>query len=331
MMALSVSVALCTRNGERFIEEQVRSILNQTLIPDELVVSDDASSDRTVVKIESAIADWREHHPESQLKMVLFRNYAPLGITHNFEQAVRAATGDLIALSDQDDVWLPNRLERMVAEFGRRPELLLLHTDAFLIDADGRRVGSLFDALEISARTRAAVHGGEALAELLKRNIVTGATTMFRRAVRDLAIPFPPAWLHDEWLAVAAASTGIMDLLEEPLVEYRQHGTNEIGASRLSITAKVRRLLEPGTERNRRLLLRSESLVERFDALQAPGPLREIAAEKLAHERARNALVPNRARRVVGVMAELRTGRYTRFGRGVPDALRDLVQPLGLN
>jgi glycosyltransferase involved in cell wall biosynthesis len=328
-VALSVSVALCTHNGERFIEEQLRSILGQTLVPTEIVLSDDASTDRTIAIVESTIASWRNQHPDARLEVSFFRNPVALGVTRNFEQAILAVSGDLVALSDQDDVWLPNRLERMVSVFDNRPNLLLLHTDAFLIDATGRRgPGSLLEALEVSMRTRAAIHAGEGLGELMRRNIVTGATTVFRRSLSEVAVPFPAAWLHDEWLAVAAASIGVVDLLEEPLLEYRQHGANQVGAEMLSFSGKVGRMLEPGTERSRRLLTRAENLVERLDTLHEAGPLRDIAIEKLAHERARSVLGRHRLGRLVPVVRELRTGRYGRFGRGITDALRDLVQPL---
>lgn len=328
-MALSVSVALCTFNGERFIEQQLRSILDQTEPPKELVISDDASSDRTMAVVESTITQWRRQNSGSRLDVVRFKNSAALGVARNFEQAVLAATGDLIALSDQDDVWLPDRLERMVSIFEARPQLLLLHTDAFLIDAAGtRESASLFEALEISARTRDAIHAGEAFNELVKRNIVTGATTVFRRTLASLAAPFPPGWLHDEWLAIAAASTGTLDLLEEKLLEYRQHGANEVGAQKLSLSTKAGRVLEGGDERNRRLLTRAESLVERFDVLDVSPPYRGVVADKLAHERLRSSLGPHRLSRVRPVLAELRTGRYRWFGRGTVDALRDLLQPL---
>jgi glycosyltransferase involved in cell wall biosynthesis len=328
-VALSVSVALCTHNGERFIEEQLRSILGQTLIPTEIVVSDDASTDRTIALIESTIADWRKQYPDARFEVRFLHNPVALGVTSNFEQAILGATGDLIALSDQDDVWLPNRIERMVSVFDNRPDLLLLHTDAFLIDAVGRRMpGSLLEALEVSTRTRAAVHSGEALGELMKRNIVTGATTMFRRSLIKVAVPFPAAWLHDEWLAIVAASTGTVDLLEESLLEYRQHGANQVGAELLSFSDKVGRMLEPGTDRSRRLLVRTENLVARLDTLHAVGPLRDIAVEKLAHERARSMLGRRRLTRLVPIIRELRTGRYGLFGRGMTDAFRDLLQPL---
>jgi len=331
-VTLSVSVALCTRNGERFVEAQLLSILDQTVLPAQIVVSDDASTDRTMGIVKSVVAEWRASHSEEALELIELHNEQPLGVTKNFEQAVLRTDGELIALSDQDDVWLPTRLERMVAEFDRRPDLLLLHSDAYLVDENGIRASeTLLNALEVSQEMLTAIHQGSALTVLMRRNVVTGATTMFRRSLLDVAVPFADGWVHDEWLALTAATVGQMDILEYPLVEYRQHGANEIGAARLSFAGKARKVLGPGSERNERLLTRAESLAARIDSLSESQSLRDMVAEKLAHEVMRGALGYRRLSRVVPIVQELRTGRYGRFGRGPVDAVRDLVQPLRLH
>lgn len=102
---LSISVAMCTYNGSAFLQEQLDSIAAQTRLPDELVICDDGSSDSTVDIVE------RFAHGVS-FRVQLFRNPQNLGSTRNFEQAMRLCTGDLIALSDQDDVWMPEKLAR---------------------------------------------------------------------------------------------------------------------------------------------------------------------------------------------------------------------------
>lgn len=328
-MALTVSVALCTWNGERFVEDQLRSILGQTVRPVQLVVSDDGSTDGTVDLVTATIADWRIANPGAQLEVVRIQNAVALGVTANFAGAIAATTGDLVALCDQDDVWPPSRLERLVSEFASRPSLLLLHTDAALIDASGHPTGeSLFDSLGVTAAITSAVHAGNAFEVLMKRNIVTGATTIFRQRVADLAAPFPSAWVHDEWLAIVAAMLDGVDLLEEKLLGYRQHGANEIGVERLGIAGKVRRMLEPGAERNQRLLARAKQLAERISALSTTAARTAAVGEKLAHEQVRSGLGRRRLARVMPVIRELGTGRYRAFGRGAADAVRDLLQPL---
>jgi len=316
-----ISVALCTRNGTPYLRAQL--ILAQTLLPMQIVLCDDASTDATV-----ALA--REVLDGSAVALRVIENAQPLGVTANFERAILACESPLVVLCDQDDVWIPTRLERAAQLFESRPGLELVHSDATLIDGEGRILSAtLFGALSVGPTQVAAIHAGAALELLLRRNLVTGATMMIRRSLAERATPFPSAWLHDEWLATVAAATGEVDVINEQLIAYRQHGANQVGVARLGFAAKVRRMLEPGTLRNRRLLQRAEQLEARFERLDGVTHAQlEAVREKLRHERVRAALPLTRIRRLRTVAAELRSGRYSRFGRGPADAVRDVVQPL---
>jgi glycosyltransferase involved in cell wall biosynthesis len=311
-----------THNGAAHIAEQLESILSQSLLPSEIVLSDDASSDDTVHIAREVIG--------SRVPLTVLLNKRALGVTANFEQAISACTGEFVALSDQDDVWLPDRLATAVSVLARRPDLLLLHADARLVDAKGEPIGhTLFDALELTRREREFVHGGRAIEALLRRNLVTGATTVFRRELAALAAPFPTGWVHDEWLAIIAAATGQVDLVDRALIDYRQHGANQIGASRLSLGGKIRRVMEPRGERNRRLATNFATLESRLEALGTgvDSATLVLARGKAAHERMRLGLPPARPRRVVPVLRAVVRGDYRRFSRGNGDVLRDLVQP----
>lgn len=328
---LTISVALCTHNGERFLGEQLRSILNQTLLPQEIVLSDDASADGTVRLAREMISQHNALHPDAKLELHVLRNPTPLGVAKNFEQAILSCTSDLVALCDQDDIWAVEKLQRMNAVFAQRPGLVLLHTDARLINEAGEPLpGTLFDALEVVEEAIAAIHAGAAFGVLMRRNLITGATAMIRRKFAAAVAPIPGGWVHDEWLAMAASVLGEMDVLEDTLIDYRQHGANEIGAAKLSIIGKFRRMTEPGAERNRRLLARATTLVDRFETMRGQVPERGFAAAhaKLRHEQMRASLQSSRIARVIPVLRELCTGNYTAFGRGVSDAARDLLQPL---
>jgi glycosyltransferase involved in cell wall biosynthesis len=330
-MPPATSVALCTYNGAAFIQEQLLSILQQTLVPDEIIISDDSSSDGTLGLVDDTVERFQAEHGDHGSAPRVLRNTQPLGVTRNFEQALTACSGELIALSDQDDVWHPQRLERMVAEFRLRPNLLLLSTDARLVDAAGESTGqTLLATLGVSKADKDSVHRGRAVDALLRRNIVTGATTMVRRELVQRALPFPASWVHDEWLAMVGAVTGEIDLLEEALVDYRQHGGNQIGASSLDTAGKLGRLRAPRSARNRRLLARAEALQERargFQPAVQSGTLAKIDA-KLAHEVFRTKLSAERLSRVQPILREWRTGAYNRYGLGLQDVLRDLVQPV---
>ncbi|AWB95897.1 glycosyltransferase family 2 protein [Agromyces badenianii] len=326
---VSVSVALCTFNGSRFIREQIRSILAQSVLPDEIVVSDDASVDDTIDVIVDEHARW-SREAETPVRLHIHRNDVSLGVTANFASAMLRCSGDLIALSDQDDVWHPDRLERVIAEFDGRPDVLLVHSDARIVDGTGVPDGTgLFSTLGLSAAERRAVAEGRPFAALMRRNFVTGATTMIRRELVERARPFPASWVHDEWLAVVAAATGSLVLLDEQLIDYRQHGGNQIGASSLTPAGRLARLTTPRTERNTRLRVRAGELQTRMPRL-SPRPSDDdiaLAAAKAEHELVRDCLPGRRLRRIAPVWREWRTGRYRSCGLGLQDVLRDLVQP----
>jgi glycosyltransferase involved in cell wall biosynthesis len=327
--APSVSVAMCTHNGERFVAEQLVSIFEQSQPPTELVISDDASTDATLDVVRTTIALYRAEHPLFAVVVVVLENTRALGVAENFERAILGCSGDLIALADQDDVWPTGRLERMSRVFAGRAGLLLLHSDARLIDDQGASLhATLFESLDVDMAMQEAVHQGRAFDVLMRRNIVTGAATMIRRRLAERAAPFPAPWLHDEWLAIVAAAIGEVDLLAEPLLDYRQHGANQIGVRKLSFAGKLRRMIEQGAARSGRLLGRAETLVDRLPGIGATGVRLDSARRKLLHERARSALNRHRLARIVPVIAELLSGRYREFGRGTVDAVRDLLQPL---
>jgi glycosyltransferase involved in cell wall biosynthesis len=319
--ATPVSVALATYDGARHLGEQLRSILDQTHPVAEIVLADDGSRDGTVDLARSTVGDRME------LRVVAEDRVG--GAAANFQRALAAVRFPLVALSDQDDRWHPDRIARAVARFDGRPRLLLLHADAVLVDDAGAPLGSLLDAIEVSDAMRDRIHRGEAFDLLLRRNLVTGATAMLRRELVDAALPVPPGWVHDEWLGIVAAASDGVDLLDEALLDYRQHGANEIGARELSLAGKLGRMFEPGRERNDRLLVRARSLALRLgDAAGVPNERRAAIGRKLEHEERRSALSRHRLARLAPVLRGLRSGAYRDFGRGLPDAVRDLVQPL---
>jgi hypothetical protein len=321
-----VSVALCTHFGERFITAQIASILSQTVLPDELVLSDDASDDLTLQRVREAFA----MHASTAIALRVIVNRPPLGVTKNFEAAMLACSNDIVILSDQDDVWMPDRVERTLRAFEENPLAVLVHSDAQLIDAEGALLpGSLFAAYRVDEAAREQLKSGGAFDIFVGRNLVTGATAAVRKSLVQAAAPFPSGWVHDEWLAMVATGEGAIVPITERLVGYRQHGENAIGAVTLTTGAKLRRLVAPGTERNRQLLLRATELADRYPKLAGSTPYREAAVKgKLEHERVRSGLGRHRLARVRSIVRELRTGRYHRFGGGLQDVLRDLVQPL---
>jgi glycosyltransferase involved in cell wall biosynthesis len=323
---LDISVALCTRNGARYVAAQVRSICTQDRLPRQIVLSDDGSTDETIATVRSTLADCGV---ADRIELVVFQNSPALGVTRNFEQAVRACTHELIALCDQDDVWHAGRLARMAARFEAEPELLLLHTDARLVDAELAPLGtSLFHALEVRPAELAAIANGNAFDVLLRRNLVTGATTLFRKELLASALPFPEGWVHDEWLGAVAAATGRVDVLAEPLIDYRQHASNQIGARRPTLPEKIGKAFVERGDKHWARLRRAEALLDRLSALGAKVQPKYLEAQraKVAHQRFRAELPRSRLARAVPVLFEAARGRYDRFGRGWHAVAQDLLE-----
>ncbi len=322
---MRIAVALCTRNGARYVGEQIASILDQERRVDRIVLSDDASTDGTADLVIAAVGDRGPSAPE----LTVFRNDPPLGVVRNFSQAIAAAGADLVALCDQDDVWEADRIERIAARFESEPDLLCSFSDAQLIDDDGQPLGaSLFGRLEVGPRELGAIRAGEAFPVLLRRNLATGATMVFRRELFEAAAPLPSEWVHDEWLALVAAALDGLGVEEAPLTRYRIHSANTIGVVEPTLGHKVRRVLQPRSDRNAGLARRSAVLARRLAALGVSAETERAARRKAVFEARRARLPRARLLRVAPVVLLAATGDYRRYAsQGALDIVRDLLQP----
>jgi glycosyltransferase involved in cell wall biosynthesis len=319
-----ISVALCTYNAVAFLAEQLESIRSQSLVPHEIVIGDDASADDTLAIIEAITASWGDRDP----RVIVHAFTENAGVTANFQRTLRHTTGDIIFLSDQDDVWHPAKVERMVSALSEHPDALLAHSNARLVDADGKPWnGSLFSVLGVTTEEIAGLNSSKAYAVLAKRNLVTGATVALRRALLDRAFPIPSIWVHDEWLAVVAASSGALVCLDENLIDYRQHGRNAIGVARPSLTSMVKYLFASRGRHLEYLVARTQAFLARPDLVQAHPAVAELFTQKRAFDENRVSYSHVRLARIPAVLRNLRAGNYRRFTpRGWVDALRDVTQ-----
>lgn len=233
------SIALCTYNGARFLNEQLKSFAEQSRLPDELVVSDDCSTDETVLLLEAFAAS-------APFPIHIVRNPKNLGYSRNFTETVLRCSGDIIALSDQDDVWFPNKLERLEEVFQAIPELQGVFSDGEIIDDNSKPVGrTLWKSFLFGPSDQARFASGDTLDVLLRRNVVTGMAFAFRRAKGILLIDRPSSWMHDGWLAIAFALEGGLQACPDRLVGYRVHGAQQVGTPS-SVTEKLRWLFSKG-------------------------------------------------------------------------------------
>ena len=204
-----VSVAMATYNGLAHLDEQIRSLLGALAADDELVVVDDASTDGT----------WERLQRFGDVRMRLHRNPVNLGVRDSFQRALSLARFDVILLADQDDVWEVDKRDRLLETFVADPRVMVVVSDASLIDGDGRRLADSFMA------TRGGFDGS--LAGTLVRSRFLGCAMAVRRDVLGLALPIPArAPMHDMWLGVVGGVLGSVAYVDAALIRYRRHGGN---------------------------------------------------------------------------------------------------------
>ena len=217
-----ISVVLCTYNGEKYIKEQIESIITQTIQPDEIIICDDNSNDNTIAICEEILRT-------TNIRFKIFRNLKNLGVKKNFEKGIKCCTGDIVFTCDQDDYWYENKIEKMMPFF-RDAECKLVFSNAYLVDKNRKKLNcNLWDSLYFKPENISTYN--KCFDLLLKHCIVTGAAMAFRKDIFLDIIPFPDCWIHDGWIAINACIRGKIVAVNENLIDYRQHGNNVIGVS----------------------------------------------------------------------------------------------------
>ena len=216
-----ISVCMATYNGERFVEQQIASILRQLGSHDELIVSDDGSTDATCHIVQSF----------EDKRIQLITNPNPGSLVRNFEHTLQHARGSLIFLSDQDDIWEQNKI---AVQAGLLDKFDLVVSDCCLIDANGALIAdSFFDQLG----------SGPGFFKNLYKNSFLGCCMAFRRSILEKILPFPPAIaMHDIWIGLIAELSGTTHFCDDRLVRYRRHNSTASTAGRKSTISISRQL-----------------------------------------------------------------------------------------
>jgi len=321
----SICIAMCTYNGSTYLREQLDSIAGQSRLPDRMVVVDDHSGDRTL----GILHDFARTAP---FPVEVIGNASNLGYVKNFEKAISVADGDIIALSDQDDVWLPSKLARIESTFSEYPDADLVFSDAVLVNRERNFLPyGLWESIEFDSRRKKLVQLGKAFNVLLRRNVVTGATMAFRSSFKPWVLPIPAQWTHDEWIAILIAATGNIRLIPEKLIEYRQHGANQIGAPKPLFHEKMRFLFTKRVGPCENPRLQTNLLWERLSehpCSPVPQNLIEELEKKLGHLAVRAKLPRTRVLRLGPILGEIIRGNYLRYSNGWKSVVRDLCEPL---
>jgi len=202
-----ISIVLCTYNGADFLEKQLQSIYAQSYPNLEIILSDDASSDAT-----KNILEKYKNHPATIINF----NKKNIGFAKNFEYGATLSTGEYIAFCDQDDIWMPQKIEKLYAAIGNHS---LVYSDSRLIDENENALHkNLSDFRKLQN-----IYTSKGFAFF---NAVSGHTMMAKREILAYSLPTPAGYYHDWWFALQATNLNGVKFLDEKLTLYRQHDKN---------------------------------------------------------------------------------------------------------
>jgi glycosyltransferase involved in cell wall biosynthesis len=245
-----VDILLPAFNGEKYLSEQIDSLLRQSYSNWRLIIRDDLSTDGTV----SLINEYRDKYPD--MLLVLDSQSIKLGVTGSYECLMHASTARYVAFCDQDDVWHADKLLLQMEKMQELEELhgnavpILVHTDLTVVDKQLELLGSSFwsyQHLNPAKMTR--------LSRMLVQNCITGCAAIVNRPLIDLALPIPEeAIMHDWWLGLIAVSEGVVSHIKTPTVKYRQHDNNDTGAMRWSFEFIIKTIRKGRASQMRSLL-----------------------------------------------------------------------------
>lgn len=324
----TISVALGTYNGAAYLGAQLDSILQQTRVPDEIVICDDASTDATP----ALLAGYARRCPE-RIHAHLYQEN--VGFVRNFERAIAACSGDLIVLSDQDDVWLPARLEAIQAKFDAYPDSAMVVTNASLVDQDLNPLNQTIYTKEKSVELLPEATTGQ-----YGRAIqIKGCTLAFRRRYLPWLLPIPSTlWGHDHWIAALLVALSQVQLIEKPLFLHRRHADNTgSDPAGKGLQYRLRKRRTSMTDSYYQIdAMRWDALADRLISIQtantgdfSPGRLAlgiRRAQELRDHAQRRLELHHlNRLCRVVPVTHLLFKREYHRYSNGVLTYVKDLI------
>lgn len=321
---MKISIAMATYNGAKFLREQLDSFSAQTRLPDELVVCDDGSKDATLAILDAFAAT-------APFAVRVIRNPENLGFMRNFEKAISLCEGDIIFVSDQDDVWFPEKLATVEQVYRDNPKVQATINDMIITDGE----------LNHSNKT---LLGNFRVTGSSDNRLIAGCASTIRRDLLPIVIPIPEIFIgHDAWIGDLCMTLGVRQLIDKPLQFYRRHGANESqwifcdpqGVTVLSVVSETG--FASPVESWQRSLRRIAVLQERIESSRATleslglSQSYSFARSYLEAEQDRfstriHLLSLPRWRRWVSVIGFWARGGYRRFA-GWKSAVKDMIRP----
>jgi len=315
--SLKISIAMCTYNGENFIREQLNSFVSQSRLPDELIICDDRSTDNTI----NIIRDFIKTAP---FNVQLIINEKQLGSTKNFEKAILHCKGDIIFLSDQDDIWEKNKVALIEDKFIQNKKVGMVFTNAAMVDQSLNDLGySLWETIPFSEKEQT-YFPNQPIEVLIRKNIVTGATMAFRSIYTEMMIPFSENWIHDAWIAVliGAKEGTLIEIIDQPLIKYRQHSNNQLGAVKKNLSEQISVAKSMSVMLNIQFKDIEDILIQK--KVNIKDHVLKMIQQKQKHVELRNNLSPSMIKRILQVGKEASSLNYNKYSNGFKTILKDI-------
>jgi glycosyltransferase involved in cell wall biosynthesis len=306
---------MTTYNGEKYLREQLDSMLRQSRQVDELVVCDDGSVDGTV-----SILNEFSHIAPFSVKIII--NEKNIGSTKNFEKAISLCEGDIILLCDQDDVWLPDKVKILEDMFLANPNCGMAFTNAMVVDEANNPLRKLWANYGFGRKSQKKLKAGKGFRLFVRGNVVTGATAAVKSEFANDAVPFPAGLVHDHWLAAVATLNGGLFSNDTVTINYRKHSSQQLGIPLdKSFFEKLNGVFnhEKAIESTRVML---EELDGRYHLTEEQ---RRMFMDKIEFYTFRQNIPANRLTRVLKIISNLLAGNYHKYSSGFFSAAKDLA------
>ena len=336
---MTIGIALCTYNGEKYLSQQLESIINQTIKPDIIYVNDDNSTDNTLDILD-------KYAKEAKITFDIQVNKENLGYISNFENVISRCETEIILPSDQDDIWLQKKIEELCAPF-EDDAVMLSFGNSELVDDELKSMGrTLFDQILFPKSKRKRAQKGKLFEIMVEHNVISGHCMAFRRTLLDYALPFNRNFQWDYWLGIIAVSSFKYAIIDKVFVNYRIHDTNVVGSFektylsirwlsminmwiRYKLGMKVSSPL-PTMDRQNLNEHRKQQQLEIEEELTSRGLGNDfsfkVLNEKMFHLEVRKNLNKYRILRIPTICKELISGRYFKYSRGLLSAFIDMFR-----
>lgn len=321
---MKISIAMCTYNAEKFLREQMESLFSQTMIPDEIIICDDLSSDETV----NIINDFDSKYPNI-IKLTI--NDLNLGVYKNFEKAISLCTGDIIFCCDHDDVWKNEKIEKFVEKFNENPDATLVFSNAAVVF---EKPENYLYPLWKSESITDSEHGTSSFKTLVYQGgSIAGCCMAFRKDFIQVFFPFPNEIYHDDWLATCNVILGKIVFIDEELIYYRQHGNNVVGiirGNKLSYWKSLITNVKPYIEHLEYIYQRHVKIVNALiEADLVNIEQKQLLSENLKFSEHRSLLRKQKfSNSISNALSDFPKGFYTKYAKGNYEVILDIYDAM---